>query len=143
MSRHTFGDVETAVKAWLSATPSVATLLTRPDTGKSIYLAMPSAAPNPAAIITRVGGAPRATELPTDVARISIDCFGRTRAEAHALAAAIAAAYDDLSYSGPYVAADGTRLMNAEVVGLLWLPDPATDTARYVIDALVYALNPS
>lgn len=137
-----YADVESAVVAWLATTP-VAPLVTRAgDGGLNIYRAMPTSAPLPAVVVNRVGGGPRArSDVPEDVARLSFDCWGSSRADAIAVATALVAACENLAETGTYVTGDGTaRLVAAEVVLWLWSPDPNSDTPRYVVDALFSTL---
>jgi Protein of unknown function (DUF3168) len=130
-----YATVEPAIKAWLGVT-SLAPLLTRPDGGLSIYLAMPPASPLPSVILTRVGGGPHPRkDLPEDRPRISFDCWGTSRDQAAAVAGALVSECESLAPAGGHEF-DGVCLLAAEVVTWLWLPDPNTDTPRYVVDAL-------
>lgn len=136
-----FTEPEGLVKAWL-ATTSVAGHVTRTtDGGTSIFLAMPSSAPLPAVVVTRVGGGPRVTkELPEDNARISFDCWGKTRTQVSGIAYAVMAELESLSRAGGYTVGNA-HLAAAEVLVCLWQPDPESDTARYVVDALVTVIT--
>ena len=136
MSVVTFADAEPLVKAWLLQS-AVAPLLTRPDTGKSIYLAMPVGAPKPALVASRVGGGPHPRgDLPHDIARMQFDAWGTTRAQASTIAYTLIGELDSLSRTSGFTAGNAT-LASATVLGLRWLPDPESDTPRYVVDALV------
>lgn len=136
-----FTDVETLVQRWLKASALAAVYLTRPDGGISIYKAMPKASPLPSIVLTRVGGAPAPhSDVGEDVARISFDCWAASREVAVDLAMILAGELEMLAPMGGYV--DGlSRLAVAEVVSWIWLPDPASDTSRYVVDALVTAIT--
>lgn len=135
-----FTDTETLVKTWLSTT-DVKPLVTRADNGVSIYMAMPPAAPIPAVILTRVGGGPRSRkELPEDYARLSFSCWGRSRAEAGTIARTLVAELESLARTGGFDSGD-SRLAAAEVLRVFWLPDPDSDTARYIVDAMVLTLR--
>ena len=135
-----FADVEALTKAWaLSST--VAPLLTRTDGGVSIYLSMPASAPIPALTMTRVGGAPRRRQdLPVDYARMRFSCWGRSRQQAGDIARALVAELESLGHTDGFDNGDA-RLTAAEVINLFWLPDPESDTARYVVDALIAAVS--
>lgn len=134
-----YTDAESVAAAWL-ATTQVAPLVTRPDGGLSIYKAMPTGAPLPAVVLSRVGGAPRPqSDVPEDLVRLSFDCWGRSRSESVTVAAALVAACEGLGEAGGYVADTG-RLAAAEVVSWVWAPDPRSDTPRYVVDALFSAV---
>jgi hypothetical protein len=131
----TFADAETLVKAWLATTP-VAPLVTRPDAGLSIFLAMPTSAPLPAVVLSRVGGAPRAAkDIPEDAARISMHCWAKTRTAASAMASKVVAACESLARDGRYTSGT-SHLVAATVISVVWLPDPEADLPRYVVDAL-------
>jgi hypothetical protein len=132
-----YADVENLVKQWL-ATTSVAPLVTRTvDSGLSIFLAMPPSAPLPAVVLYRVAGAPSpGKDLPEEATRLSFDCWGRSRAEAGAIARALMAELETLARVGGYDSGDA-RLAAAEVINVVWLPDPESDTPRYVVDATV------
>lgn len=135
-----YADVETLTKLWLLTT-SVAPLVTRPDGGVSIYLAMPAASPVPSVILSRVGGGPRARkDIPEDVARISFDCWGNTRVQSMAVAEAVLGECESLARTGSYTVGD-SHLLAAEVTGWVWVPDPNSDIPRYVVDALFTAVR--
>jgi hypothetical protein len=135
-----FGDVENVVKSWLSTT-DVAAMVTRPGGGLSIFLAMPSSAPMPCLVLRRVGGGPvPRSDLPTDRARMSFSCWGDTRVSAGSLARAVVAECDSLGRMSPWVSGP-TTLYGADVLSVLWLPDPDSDKPRYIVDALVTTLT--
>lgn len=135
-----YSDVETLVQRWLKTT-TVAPHLTRTDGGINIFKAMPKAAPLPSMVLTRVGGAPaRRSDLGEDVARISCECWAASRDVAASVAMSLVAELETLAPAGGFV--DGpARLAAAETLSWLWLPDPASDTPRYVVDALVTAVT--
>lgn len=136
---HEFGDVENALKTWVAGT-GVGPLVTRPDLGKNVYLAMPASSPLPAVVITRIGGGPTPRkELPEDRARISFDLWGRSRAECAAILARLLSELDWLGVGGGAVVGDVT-LLTAEILSVRWLPDPDSDTPRHVVDALITTL---
>jgi hypothetical protein len=136
----TFPDIETLVQNWLGYT-SVAALVRRTDGGLNIYQAMPNSSPLPAVVLSRVGGAPsRRSNVPTDTARISFDCWAATRAEAREIAAAVVAESQNLSEYGGFTLPPNI-LYVGEVTTFLWLPDRNSDTARYVVDVLFTAIT--
>ncbi len=136
----TFSDVESLAKAWLITTPAGA-LVARAGGGHNVFMAMPTSAPLPAIVLGRIGGAPPSrSDTPIDRARISFDCWATTRAAANAIAYATAAACTNLAEEGGYTAGSA-RLLTAELLALLWLPDPESDTPRYVVDALFTVLT--
>jgi len=134
-----FGDAENGAKTWLHAT-EVAPLVTH--AGRvHIYLAMPTAAPVPSLICSRVGGAVSAAKhLPTDRARLSFDCWGTSRAQAQQISARLVSELDMLGPRGGYTIPGEITLATADIISWLWLPDPRADTPRYVVDALITAL---
>lgn len=140
MTAVVYGDAEAIVKAWLLTT-SVAALVTRPDAGKSIYLAMPLSAPLPCVVLTRMGGGPRyGKDMPEDAARMSFSCWGRSRTQAGDIARAVVSECESLSHTGGFTL--GTSWMPAaDVSRLFWLPDPESDTARYIVDAMVTVVS--
>lgn len=136
-----FADVETLTKQWLMTTAIPALVTRAVDGGVSIYLAMPPAAPVPAVVLTRLGGGPRRyKELPEDQARISFSCWGTSRAQAGTIVRTLVAELESLGRNGGYVSGDA-RLADAEVVRVFWLPDPESDTPRYIADALILAVS--
>lgn len=136
-----YGDPEQLVKAWLKTTPVAATVPLPGNLGPAIFNAMPKAAPNPALLIELIGGGPLSrADLPAAQYRLSFDAFGRTRAEAAAITYALVEALENLGRESTYT--DGaTTLYTASVVLVRWLPDPDSDTPRYVVDALVTTLT--
>lgn len=133
---HTFANTETTVKLWLIGT-SVAALVTRPDGGISIYNAMPTAAPIPAVVLQQVSGGPSALkDLPEQQVRIQFDCWGTTRTEASNIAQTLSSELDQLARTvGPVI--NGVYLGATSVPQTRWLPDPDSDTPRYIVDALI------
>lgn len=140
MSVVTYAEAEGVVRSWLLTT-GVAPMVTRTDGGVSIFLAMPTGSPIPAVVLSRVGGAARPRkDLPEDQARISFDCWGKSRAQASSIAYAVMSELDSLSRAQGYTLGS-TSLVAAETLALVWQPDPESDTARYVVDALVTVLT--
>jgi Protein of unknown function (DUF3168) len=130
-----YAPTEELAKLWLATTP-VASLVIRAPGQYNIFKAMPTASPLPSVVLSRVGGAPlRRSDLPLDVARISHDCWAANRTTADDIARALVAACENLAQVGGFTHASGILLV-AEVVSMLWMPDPASDTSRYVVDAL-------
>lgn len=133
-------DIEGLVKAWLATTP-VAALVARPGGGHHIYQAMPVGAPLPSVIVQRVGGGPaRRSDVPADVARITCHCWAATRPDAVAIAQAVTAAIQNLAETGGFTSGS-SRLVAGEVVSWVWIPDPQSDTPRYVVDGLITAVG--
>lgn len=135
MSLVVYANVETLTRSWLAGT-SVGTLVQRSGGGTNVFLAMPTSSPLPAVVVSRVGGGPTSSELPEDVSRLSFQCWGTSRPQVSDIAYALMGELDSLSRLGGYTSGNAT-LAAAEVLSLLWLPDPESDTARYVVDALM------
>jgi len=132
----TYADTEAVVKTWLLST-SVAPLLLRPDGGYSIYNAMPAKAPIPALIAWQVTGGPRVRkEFPEQQARIQFDCWGLSRLQAGEIARTLIAELEWLAQGGGVVLS-GVYLGVASTQAMRWLPDPDSDTPRYIVDALI------
>jgi hypothetical protein len=132
----TYADTETVVKTWLHTT-TVAPLVTRPDGGISIYNAMPAGSPVPSVIAWQVTGGPRARkDLPEQTARIQFDCWGLTRAQAGDIARTLIAELEWCAKSGGRIIS-GVYLGVAVTQSMRWLPEPDSDTPRYVVDALI------
>lgn len=131
-----FGDVETAVKRWLSG-GEVAALVQR-NALPMIFLAMPKGSPVPSVILSLIGGGPIRADLPETLYRMSFDCWGTTRDEAGAIARTVVAELESLSLTGGYVEpTTGVYLGAAQVIMHRWQPDPDSDTPRYIVDALI------
>ena len=139
MSVVTYTSVEDVTKAWLLTTPIVARL-TRPGGGVNMFFAMPVGAPLPCLTLARVGGAPTSSEVPTDVARISFECWGTSKASAGTLAYELVAELDTLARVGGFTLG-ATTIVAGDILMALWLPDPTSDTARYVVDAHISAIT--
>lgn len=136
-----YSDVETLVQRWLKGKDLAVMHLTRPDGGINIFKAMPKASPLPSIVLTRVGGAPaRRSDLPEDVARISFDCWAASRDVAVDMSMRLVDELESLAPLGGFADGPG-RLVAAETVSWIWLPDPTSDTPRYVVDALVTAFT--
>lgn len=132
----TYANTETTVKTWLTTT-TVAALVERPDGGINVFNAMPKGSPLPAVVLFQVSGGPSARkDLPEQAARIQFDCWAATRAQASTIALQICAELDHLQRSvGPII--DGVYLGATSAPTMLWLPDPDSDTPRYIVGALV------
>lgn len=136
-----YTDVETLTVTWLKTRGLATMYLTRTDGGINVFKAMPKASPLPSIVLSRVGGGPRRrSDVPEDVARISFNCWAATRDAAVDISLMLV---DDLETLGPFGGfTDGaSRLVAAETVSWIWLPDPEGDTPRYVVDALVSAVT--
>jgi hypothetical protein len=129
VSTKRFADVEGGVRAWARANAFIT-----PIVGTRTFFGFPDGGQLPLLTLRRVGGRPDAGEAPIDTARISFECWGRTKQEAAAVAAAVKSAAESLPAGAP-MGAD-VICHGASVVLDLWLPEPKTDAARYVIDVV-------
>jgi hypothetical protein len=139
-------DAEDIAKEWLAGT-SVAPLVMK--NGKPmIFEAMPKgtasnpAPPMPVIVLQRVGGAPLPLDPYVDQARISFQVWAKQRSQAKAIAIALIAELESIIYTGPVDTSKG-RLESATTVNNVWMPDPASDTSRYVVDALLTVFSVS
>lgn len=132
----TFAATEETVKQWLLTT-TVAPLLLRSDGGISIFNAMPKGSPLPAVVLFQVTGGPTPLkDLPEQQVRIQFDCWATTRSEARNIALQIAVELDNIQRNGGPVV-NGVYLAATSVPTIRWLPDPDSDTPRYIVDALI------
>lgn len=131
-----FPSTETTVKTWL-ATTTVAALVTRPDGGINVFTAMPKGAPLPCIVLFQVSGGPSALkDLPEQQARIQFDCWATTRDEARNISSQLCSELDNLQRSvGPVI--NGVYVAATTVPQVRWLPEPDSDTPRYIVDALI------
>jgi hypothetical protein len=131
-----YADTEAIIKTWLLDT-EVAPLLQRPDGNFSIYNAMPAKSPIPALIAWQVSGGPAPRkDLPEQQVRMQFDCWGKTRAQAGDIARTLIAELEDCARTGGRVI-NGTYLGAAATTSMRWLPEPDSDTPRYIVDALI------
>ncbi len=132
MSTRNFVDTEGVVKEWLLNT-AVAPLVTY-GSYTHVYLAMPPGSPNPSIILSRVGGGPEAgSDVPVDFARVSCACWGKNRMQAMEISKTLVSEAESFGETGGYTT-DEAILQVGEVLSWLWLPDPVSDTARYIVD---------
>ena len=127
MSGVVFVDVEGAVRTWARANARIVA-----QVAARSFFGVPDGGQLPLLTLRRVGGAPDAGEAPVDVALISFECWGRTKQEAAAVAAALKSAAESVAAGTP-MGAD-VICYGASVELELWLPDPKTDRPRYVVD---------
>jgi hypothetical protein len=131
---YVFPDAEDIAKEWLTGS-SVAPLVLK--NGKPmIFQAMPKGAPIPVIVLIRVGGAPGPQDVPYDQARISFTIWATSRIQCKAIKLALVSELQSLTLNAPVDTSVG-RLESATVINDVFLPDPASDTPRYVVDALL------
>lgn len=131
-----YANTETTVKAFLLDS-AVAPLVKRPDGGYSIYNAMPPKAPNPAVVAFQIAGGPiNRKDLPEQQVTIQFDCWGTSRLQASTLALTVIGELENLALYGGRVI-DGVYLGTISTTNMRWLPEPDSDTPRYIVDALI------
>lgn len=131
-----YADTEAIIKTWLYTT-QVAPLLLRGDGGYSIYNAMPAKSPIPALIAWQVTGGPAARkDLPEQQVRMQFDCWGLSRLQAGDIARTLIGELEGLARGGGDIIS-GVYLGAAATQAMRWLPDPDSDTPRYIVDALI------
>jgi hypothetical protein len=121
-------DAELLVASYLRSQSDVYALVS----GR-IFTTLPAQPVYPVGIIHRAGGLP-VLRMRLDTARIQADAWGRTKAEAHNLAATMRAALH--SMTGVHSAGVVTGIDDA--VGLTYLQDPDTQIPRYTFAVNVY-----
>lgn len=133
-------DAESFVKEWLKATPAVASLVPLPrNLGPAIFLAMPKIAPNPVILCSMITGGPASRkDLPEQASRMSFDVIAPTRDLARTITLALIELFENTQRGVLPLWSDGvTSLLNVQTLSTRWLPDPDSDTPRYVVDALI------
>jgi hypothetical protein len=123
-----FADVEGAVRAWARARPLIVA-----QVGTRSFFGFPDGGELPLLTLKRAGGAP-AGDVPLDFPRISFECWGRTKAEAAAVASAVKAEAESMT-AGTQMA-PGVLGYGASVELDLWAPDKTSGRARYVVDVV-------
>ena len=132
----TFAATEVTVAEWLAGS-TVAPLVLRPDGGVSIFNAMPKGAPLPAVVLFQVTGGPTPRkDLPEQTVRMQFDCWATTRSESRNIALQIAVELDNIQRNGGPIVS-GVYLAATSSPTVRWLPDPDSDTPRYIVDALI------
>lgn len=132
MTTAVFADVEGAVRTWLRTVPVVTALVST-----RVWFAVPEDSPTyPLVALSRVGGSPQGPETPVDDARLQFDCFGRTKAEAAAVAYAVCGAVHTLR-AGTALDSTAVALSGQVVLGPLFSPDPDDNSPRYIVDAVI------
>lgn len=110
-----FVDVEQAVIAWLKANVPLA--------GNRVFAGYNSAAAQPQVVVQRIAG-------PDDAALVQCDVWAPYRSNAAVAAAQLASAASSLALFD----SGNVRLKGAAVESIRWLPDPESDTPRYIVD---------
>lgn len=121
-------DAERLVAGHLRSVPEVVALV-----GARVYTAIPPEPVFPLVRLTRIGGTP-AVPAHLDRARLQIEAWGTSKAQARDLAETVHAALYDMP--GQYPAGMVTAV--EDDLGLTWQPDPDTDRDRYLFGVTVY-----
>lgn len=134
-------DVEGALRTWLRADAPLTALV-----GARVFFGVPRKATDssyPLVTVQRVGGGQDLSEVPIDRALIQFDVWGTDaesggKARAWAVVNALRSRLEtmrDRTVLNPEVDAFG-----AEVLSVVWSPDPADDRPRYSVTAEVTAI---
>ena len=126
-------DAEALVSAHLRAASSVTALV-----GDRVYTAIPKRAEYPLVRLWRIGGGPTASPPVLDAARIQVDVYGGSKAQARELAATV---LGELEANLVGVQAGGESTVTATRAGTLrFQPDTTYDPPkpRYIVDVQVY-----
>jgi hypothetical protein len=127
-------DVERIVSQFLRANTAVTELV-----DDRVYSELPKAAEWPAVRLNRVGGGPATQPARLDLARIQIDVWGGTKANARTIAATVLAVLGD---ELPGVYDGGVSVVTAVRLGTLrYSPDETFTPAkpRYIGEVSVYS----
>jgi Protein of unknown function (DUF3168) len=111
-----WGDVDGTVRSWARSA--------LPQFNGRVFFAANNKAPFPQLVLWRISGR-------DEEALIQFDVWEHNKAQASALAAAVATAVD--SVAGYLV--NGVQLKSARVEEINWIPDEEGDDPRYVVQA--------
>jgi hypothetical protein len=84
-------------------------------------------------VLSLVGETHQAGDLGLQLSLVQFDCWGKTKALAAAAALAVQTAARQIS-SGQPMTVGSAVITWADLNQRRWLPDPTTNTARYVVD---------
>lgn len=136
MTTLVYADVEGAVRDWLKDASEIAALV-----DGRVFFAIPEPTNWPLIVVHQVSGGPDAGEAPISNSLIQIDCWSgptktgkANKAEATEVMNAVVGAVQSLT-CGTSMGTAGVAL-GARIQNVSWLPDPDTNQARYVVDAL-------
>ncbi len=128
-----YADIEGAARDWLRTVPGVTDFV-----ASRVFFGLPVNTQWPAIVVRQVGGGPSG-DAPITVALLQIDCWsqGPKKAQAAALKGAVEGAIESLTGGTPLGA--GAVALWGSVESSIWLPDPESNQARYVITAEIAA----
>ena len=134
----TWPDVEGGIRDWLRDDAGITALV-----GQRVFFGVPLDAREasfPLVTVQRVGGGQDASEAPVDLAVIDVSVWAqlRDKAGATALLNAVRSRLEELRTRTTVTA--GVDLFGAEVIGVVWLPDPDNARPRYSVTAEVTAM---
>lgn len=135
----TYPDVEGALRTWFRAVTDITTLVD----GRTFF-AIPQNTQWPLIVVSLIGGGPQRAEPPVLQALVQIDCWGPPRADGKAqkdVAAAVMTKVVSVleSLASGVDLDESTQALGASVQSVIWLPDPDTNQARYVVTAEISA----
>jgi hypothetical protein len=138
-----FPDVEGALRAYLRADAGVSALV-----GQRVFFDVPRSTREssyPLITVARVGGGTDASDVPIDLALISIDVWGTLdasgngdKAGATAVVNAVRSALEAMN--GRTTLSAGVDAFGAQEAGVVWLPDPDNGRPHYTVTAEVTAI---
>jgi len=128
-----YADVEGAARDWLRTVPEVVALV-----ATRVFFGLPSNTQWPAIVVRQVGGGPTG-DAPITAALLQFDCWGQgqNKAQAGAVKVAVEGAIESLTGGTPLGA--GAVALWGSVESSIWLPDPESNQARYVITSEIAA----
>jgi hypothetical protein len=136
-------DVEGALRDYLRADAGVSALV-----GQRVFFDIPKATRDsswPMITVARVGGATDASEVPLDLALMSIDVWGSLDASGNGDKAGAAAVVNAVrsaleAMNGRTTLTTGVDGFGVQEAGVVWLPDPGNGRPHYTVTAEVTAI---
>lgn len=128
-----FEDVEGALRSWLRTHPLLVGGAEGHVDGR-VFFAVPTSVSYPLITVSRIGGGPQEGLAPLDDARLSMRVYGQTKSSAQKVTNRLVTALQQIEAEPLNGSVFGH---GARVDSQLWLPDPADDCPRYIVDATI------
>lgn len=119
-----WSDVEGDLRDYLRGVTALSTIV-----GNRVFFGIPARTAFPLVVVRRVAGGQDPGEAPIDRPLLQIDCWG-SKGDKHGAYAAAAAVRDALT-ALRRTTQGGSVLFGAQVIGVVFVPDPETDQPRY------------
>ena len=135
-------DVEGGLRTWLRADAALVALV-----GNRVFFGVPRGAVDatfPLVTVQRIGGGQDPSEAPVDLALMQFECWGTAadkggKAVAWAVVNALRSRLETMR--DRTTLATGIDAFGAEVVSVVWAPDPADDRPRYTLTVEVTGIS--